>query len=245
MYVTNQPPFLNAVAEVRTRYEPRELLQELKAIEQDLGRTTSTQRFGPRPIDLDIVLYGDRRVDLPNNLLTIPHPRLREREFVLRPLCDIDYDIVIPDASSTAGANATITGQSARQLLRAVRREVMNGGNTASPSGMVRVSPLTQAVPAVLRWDARPKLMGIVNVTPDSFSDGGQFQLLDKAMKLVEEYHEHGFHIVDVSSNFAEHTASKQARRTYSDWGVCIGGEGGRAEHAPWSVVRGRGCRNI
>jgi 2-amino-4-hydroxy-6-hydroxymethyldihydropteridine diphosphokinase len=84
--VTDQPRFLNAVAEIRTQLEPLPLLQALKTLETELGRLP-TYRWGPRVIDFDIILYGSRVVDLP--VLQIPHPHYREREFVLRPLAEI------------------------------------------------------------------------------------------------------------------------------------------------------------
>jgi len=89
--VTDQPPFLNAVAEIRTRLEPLPLLQALKKLESTLGRVP-TYRWGPRLIDFDIILYGTRSVDLPE--LTIPHPRYQEREFVLHPLAEIAPELV-------------------------------------------------------------------------------------------------------------------------------------------------------
>ena len=84
--VAEQPRFLNAVAEIRTRLEPPALLQALKRLENELGRIP-TYRWGPRAIDFDIILYGSRVLDLPG--LKIPHPRYQEREFVLTPLAEI------------------------------------------------------------------------------------------------------------------------------------------------------------
>lgn len=82
----DQPPFLNAAVAVETSLEPAALLRELKAIEHALGRRTGP-RWGPRPIDLDILFYGDERFETPE--LTVPHPRIAERAFVLAPLSDI------------------------------------------------------------------------------------------------------------------------------------------------------------
>jgi len=89
---TDQPRFLNAVAEIRTELEPLALLQALKQLESNMGRVPS-YRWGPRLIDLDIILYGERVVDLPG--LTIPHPRYREREFVLTPLREIAPEVAL------------------------------------------------------------------------------------------------------------------------------------------------------
>ena len=88
--VTDQPRFLNAVVEIATQLEPLDLLQALKQLESELGRVPS-YRWGPRAIDFDIILYGEREVDLPG--LKIPHPHYRERDFVMRPLHEIAPDI--------------------------------------------------------------------------------------------------------------------------------------------------------
>jgi 2-amino-4-hydroxy-6-hydroxymethyldihydropteridine diphosphokinase len=85
--VTDQEPFVNAAAIVETPLEPRALLAELKRIETEEGRV-ATFRWGPRVLDLDILAYGERRVDEPD--LVIPHARLRERAFALVPLAAID-----------------------------------------------------------------------------------------------------------------------------------------------------------
>jgi 2-amino-4-hydroxy-6-hydroxymethyldihydropteridine diphosphokinase len=94
--VTDQPNFLNAVAEVETDLTARELLQLLLEIERELGRDRSRgQRWGPRTIDLDLLLYGDDVIAEPG--LTVPHPRLAERSFVLEPLHELDPELVLPD----------------------------------------------------------------------------------------------------------------------------------------------------
>ena len=87
---TDQPRYLNAVAEIRTRLEPLRLLEGLKQLESELGRVP-TYRWGPRAIDFDIILYGTRVIELPG--LRIPHPRYREREFVMIPLREIAPEI--------------------------------------------------------------------------------------------------------------------------------------------------------
>ena len=81
-----QNKFLNAAIKIETRFSPQVLLKKLKNIEKKLGRTPSV-RWGPRIIDLDILFYGDKIVNTPE--LTIPHPRIFEREFVLKPLREI------------------------------------------------------------------------------------------------------------------------------------------------------------
>lgn len=91
--IAEQPPYLNLVVGVRTAAAPHALLGDLKAIERALGRTR-TVRYGPRPIDLDILLYDGLVVDDPG--LTIPHPGLTERDFMLVPLLDIAPDLTHP-----------------------------------------------------------------------------------------------------------------------------------------------------
>ena len=84
--VIEQPPFVNAALALETALEPHPLLAALKALEAELGRV-ATFRWGPRAIDLDILTYGDVRLDAPD--LTIPHARLAERAFALVPLAEI------------------------------------------------------------------------------------------------------------------------------------------------------------
>ena len=99
LYVTppmggvTQPDFINAALEIYTPLAPLDLLEICKAIEQDMGREQSV-RWGPRLIDIDILLYADRIIDEPN--LSIPHIGLGERSFVLYPLADLDSQLVIP-----------------------------------------------------------------------------------------------------------------------------------------------------
>jgi 2-amino-4-hydroxy-6-hydroxymethyldihydropteridine diphosphokinase len=91
----DQPDFINACALVETSLGPRALLEALLAIEQRHGRRRTIPN-GPRTLDLDIIVYGDRVIDEPG--LTIPHPRARERAFVMQPLLEVWPDVVIPDA---------------------------------------------------------------------------------------------------------------------------------------------------
>jgi 2-amino-4-hydroxy-6-hydroxymethyldihydropteridine diphosphokinase len=91
--VVDQPPFLNAAAALETELAPRDLLDTLLAVERELGRERR-ERWGPRTIDLDLLLYGDKTIDEPG--LTVPHPRLHERRFALEPLLDLDPELAIP-----------------------------------------------------------------------------------------------------------------------------------------------------
>ena len=90
----DQPRFLNAVAELETDEGPRALVERLLEVERALGRTREGPRYGPRVIDLDLLLYGDEVVDEPG--LTVPHPHLHERRFALEPLAELAPELEIP-----------------------------------------------------------------------------------------------------------------------------------------------------
>ena len=92
--VADQPAFLNAVAEVETTLDPQALLDRLLAVERSLGRERTGRRWGPRTIDLDLLLYGDVELDEPG--LRVPHPFLHERLFVLEPLAELAPMLEVP-----------------------------------------------------------------------------------------------------------------------------------------------------
>lgn len=96
--LTDQPDFLNLVVSVRTALSPRELMDALLHIENKMGRVR-TVRWGPRVIDLDLLLFGESVVEIPG--LSVPHPRLRERSFVLLPLAEIAPDLILPGETAT------------------------------------------------------------------------------------------------------------------------------------------------
>ena len=100
-----QGPYLNAVAVLETDRSPQELLELLLATEDGLGRTRE-ERWGPRTADLDLLLYAGPPVDTPE--LTVPHPRARERAFVLVPRCDADPFATFPDGELAAAALARL-----------------------------------------------------------------------------------------------------------------------------------------
>jgi 2-amino-4-hydroxy-6-hydroxymethyldihydropteridine diphosphokinase len=92
--VVDQPPFLNGAAVLETALEPRELLDTLLRVERELGRVRDGTRWGPRTIDLDLLLFDERTLDEPG--LRVPHPRLHERRFALEPLAEIAPSVEIP-----------------------------------------------------------------------------------------------------------------------------------------------------
>jgi 2-amino-4-hydroxy-6-hydroxymethyldihydropteridine diphosphokinase len=94
--VVDQPRFVNAAAALETSLSPRELLERLLDVERSLGRHRAVEeRWGPRTLDLDLLLYGGESIDEPG--LEVPHPRLTERAFVLEPLLELDPDLRLPD----------------------------------------------------------------------------------------------------------------------------------------------------
>lgn len=158
-YVIDQPAFLNCALSLDTSLEPRALLSELKRIEVEVGRTPSI-RYGPRLIDLDIVFNGTLITREPD--LHIPHALMHERAFVVVPLLDIcPLDLVHP-----------VLNQSLRAIFEALATSDICAVRRAVPIP----SSSTNKHEKVLYVDRRAPayLLGIINATPDSFSDGNQ-----------------------------------------------------------------------
>ena len=93
----DQPDYINAVAEIKTQLTALELLDALQAIEQNQGRVRKDNRWGPRTLDLDIILYNDQQIQCER--LTIPHYGMQEREFVLYPLLEIAPNLTLPNGT--------------------------------------------------------------------------------------------------------------------------------------------------
>ena len=104
--VVDQPRFLNGAAAIDTTLSPRALLNALLGIERELGRIRGDERWGPRTVDLDVLLYGDEIVDEPG--LSVPHPRLYERRFALEPLAELDPDLEIPGCGAVSKVLAAL-----------------------------------------------------------------------------------------------------------------------------------------
>lgn len=149
-------PFLNLVAHCRSESAPLAVLDGLKAIERELGRV-ERGRWAPRPIDLDLLLYG--RETLTSERLTVPHPGITERAFVLTPLAALEPRLTIP-------------GRGPRTVLEHARA----GGHYL------------------------PLWMGIVNLTPDSFSDGGELASAEAVETRVAELATAGAELVDLGA---------------------------------------------
>ena len=111
--MTDQPPFLNAVARGETARTPIALLDAIQEIEHDLGRVRK-QHWGPRAIDIDILLYGTKRIDQPR--LVVPHPYMTQRSFVLRPLADLAAGLTLPDGSLVGELLTTVAQDDLRRI---------------------------------------------------------------------------------------------------------------------------------
>ncbi|KAJ3275355.1 trifunctional dihydropteroate synthetase [Terramyces sp. JEL0728] len=176
MYVEEQPKFLNAALKVQTKLNPEGLLVQLKEIEADLGRDFGGIRNGPRPIDLDILFFN--HIEYKSGTLIIPHPRIQERLFVLEPLADIAANFYHPILYRTVSR--------LRELARY---------KDTSKDAIYKIVPVGSST-----WNLskRTFIMGILNVTPDSFSDGGKYTKLgaavDNALRMVEQ----GADIIDI-----------------------------------------------
>jgi dihydropteroate synthase/2-amino-4-hydroxy-6-hydroxymethyldihydropteridine diphosphokinase len=196
-YVTNQPSFLNCVISVDTSLQPHQLLIKLKAIESEMGRETSTIRYGPRIIDLDIIMIGQQIID--SDVLHIPHALMHERAFVLVPLLDICPQNVFHPKLQKSLAN--LFASLPKQDILDVRRVIP--------------VPLSNEMETCLLVDDRApsRIFGVLNVTPDSFSDGGQNSDASAASKTVA-------HWINLDPNII----------------IDIGGESTRPDSAPVSV---------
>ena len=225
LYVTDQPKFLNAAVRGLTRHSPRELLRSVKSIEVDLGRNLhGGVRYGPRPIDVDIIFYGNGAVKLPElddapggGAVEIPHPRYRERGFVLAPLDDLlpwparqgsrppmptraalglKDDVHVKSTGDNLGYCRGIT-----ERLVEARAAYELGGFAASPD-LRRVFALPQPDRRsdALVWPLGKQtyIMGILNVTPDSFSDGGKHAAASSAVSRAHAMASEGADFIDI-----------------------------------------------
>ena len=104
--VLDQPDFLNAAIRIRTELEPGPLLEVCKAIEVEQGRMVAASRHSPRPLDIDLLLLGD--LELSTERLTLPHPEVTSRRFVLAPLLELDSDLKLPDGTRLSDAFAAL-----------------------------------------------------------------------------------------------------------------------------------------
>jgi 2-amino-4-hydroxy-6-hydroxymethyldihydropteridine diphosphokinase len=110
----DQPPFVNAAAEVHYVGEPEALLRALLAIEREAGRSRGAERWGPRLLDLDLLLFGQRRIALHG--LTVPHPHIAQRAFVLVPLAELAPELLIPGVGKVSACLDAIDASQVAEL---------------------------------------------------------------------------------------------------------------------------------
>jgi dihydropteroate synthase/2-amino-4-hydroxy-6-hydroxymethyldihydropteridine diphosphokinase len=199
----DQPDFLNICLRGRTSLEPRPLLQAIKTIEQELGRQPA-ERWGPRLIDIDILFYN--RQVIQDETLTIPHPSLTERAFVLAPLTDIAPDFVHPQSNKTIVAHLAALGSSTvcrltEPLFGNSQIPTPKSQNVSPKSPIAnRQSPISN-LQSPFAWGERTYIMGILNATPDSFSgDGvlGEGDWITAAVQQAQAFTQAGVDIIDV-----------------------------------------------
>jgi 2-amino-4-hydroxy-6-hydroxymethyldihydropteridine diphosphokinase len=114
--ILDQPDFLNAAVRVRTALEPAQLLDACKAVEAERGRQFDLPRHSPRPLDVDLLLLDE--IELETERLTLPHPQVRNRRFVLAPLLELDPRLTLPDGTVLADALAAIPDDEQRVECR-------------------------------------------------------------------------------------------------------------------------------
>ncbi|KAG9035092.1 trifunctional dihydropteroate synthetase [Tulasnella sp. JGI-2019a] len=192
MYVEDQRRFVNGACLIVSSLSPTDLLDHLKNIEVEVGRTP-TFRNGPRVVDLDLIFYDDLVYDSRKDgevgerqrELTIPHVSMQEREFVLKPLNDIIPNFVHPVLHLTISdlyrdflkQHATATS-TLRKVIPFYRQPALTPTGTA-----VRESP-----ERFWTWGSKTYIMAIINTTPDSFSDGGDYATVDRAIEFINTF---------------------------------------------------------
>lgn len=196
-YVTDQPKFLNSAVRGLTKLGPLELLGMLKKIEKDMGRTNGI-RYGPRSIDLDILFYGKFRVSSEN--LTVPHERIWERPFVMAPLIDIIGSDVENDTIAAWHSLSKFSGG----LFEAWDK--LGGDSLIGKDGISRVLPVGNRL---WDWSQKTSVMGVLNLTPDSFSDGGRFQPVNNAVSQVHQMISEGADIIDIGAQSTRPMATR------------------------------------
>ncbi|KAI5891365.1 Dihydropteroate synthase [Schizophyllum commune H4-8] len=213
MYVTDQPSFINCACMIETNVPPVALLRLLKKIEEIVGRVPSV-RNGPRAIDLDVVFYDDEVIDTRppedqgslDNLqghLVVPHPRLHERDFVLRPLADMIPDYVHPSfcksISRMVSSLASTSSEPPLKRVIPIPRLPLTSPTEADEYG---IAPVPETLTSWTYTPANPgrdaMLMATLNVTPDSFSDGAEHSQLSDALAYVDESVSAGASIIDI-----------------------------------------------
>ena len=188
MYLNDQPSFLNAACHLVTNLSPNDLLIKLKYIEDKIGRI-KTVRNGPRLIDLDIILYGNNEIKKPD--LQIPHIRLHERAFVLRPLCDLNPYLIHPVLKKTM---SELLNRLPEEELKSMKKVIPIKGKTLKSSKNENLEDTSK----LLTVGNDCIICGILNITPDSFSDGGKFLNMTNAIDQALSMELEGANLIDI-----------------------------------------------
>ncbi|XP_010247198.1 PREDICTED: folate synthesis bifunctional protein, mitochondrial-like isoform X2 [Nelumbo nucifera] len=196
-YVTDQPLFLNSAVRGITKLGPHELLSVLKKIEKDMGRVDGI-RYGPRPIDLDMLFYG--KFNIISEVLNVPHERIWERPFVVAPLIDLLGSAIDSDMVASWHSFSKQTGG----LFELWKK--LGGDSLIGKEGLRRVLPIGNQL---WDWSKKTHVMGVLNLTPDSFSDGGKFQSVETAVSQVRLMISEGADIIDIGAQSTRPFASR------------------------------------
>lgn len=178
-------PFLNLSLRCETTLTPLELLKQLKTIEWSIGRKPEIRHWGPRIIDIDILAWDNLVIH--NEKLTVPHESLQERPFALWPLADVAPLWIFP----LAGPNY---GKTAAEMVE-------HWGSRFTGQAPLHTKQIYQRIDL-------PQLVGVINVTPDSFSDGGKFLSADKALQQALYLVYSGAEIIDIGAESTAPNAS-------------------------------------
>ncbi|SNX84735.1 related to multifunctional folic acid synthesis protein [Melanopsichium pennsylvanicum] len=213
MYLVDQPNFLNAACRIATKLSPHDLLALTQSIELKLGRDKAgVPDKGPRCVDLDILLYDNLEInDAPR--LMVPHPGIKEREFVLEPLKDILPDFEHPTYSRTMSQLLIMLQKSPDYEPSGIKKVL------AIPSPTTRSSNIKDT--KTWTWGSKTFIMGIINATPDSFSDGGDNLMAANALRSATAMAAQGADVIDVGGmstapNAVEVSADQEEFRVVS-----------------------------
>ncbi|MBX7145289.1 MAG: dihydropteroate synthase [Oligoflexia bacterium] len=185
-------PFLNLAVAGQCELSPLELLKAVKGLEAQLGRQ-ARQRWAPREIDIDILSYGNKSLTL--DVLRLPHPAIAERPFALWPFAALNPDYPLPSAGRQAAAQTLVFrwGYTRAEIpckTWKASRKSQDQFRAALPSGLAwKEGPLPRA-----------DLVGVINITPDSFSDGGKFTTPEACLAQARELYAHGAMLIDIGA---------------------------------------------
>ncbi len=169
--VLDQADFLNAAIRIRTDLEPEALLDLCKEIEVERGRALDAPRHSPRPLDVDLLLLGD--LELTTERLTLPHPEVTSRRFVLAPLLELDPELALPDGTAPCRCPRRAWPGAAARRARSARSELGGGGCVAQ----------------LLQPGRRQDRRGVAGVfRDDAHGQGAGGAVLDRRAQVVERH---------------------------------------------------------